>query len=103
MRLTGLPPTGRIPRLRSGPPPRAAGLTEIADFGANPGALRMFVHMPARLPKTAPLVVILHGCGQTAAGYRVRARAGMKRPTGWVFALLAPEQQDMPKQYRRLL
>ena len=93
MRLTGMPPLGRISRPRPGPPPAFAGLAEITDFGANPGSLRMFVHIPAQLPKSAPLVVILHGCGQTAAGYA--------QGTGWQeaadrlgFALLAPEQQN---------
>src|SRR5476649_921006 len=91
LRLTGLAANGRVLRPRTGPLPQAVGLTEIADFGPNPGALRMFVHVPAKLPKTAPLVVILHGCGQTAAGYALG--------TGWRdaadrlgFVLLAPEQ-----------
>ena len=34
-----------------------AGLTEVADFGSNPGALRMLVHLPENLPPDAPLVV----------------------------------------------
>lgn len=52
----------------------------------------MFVHMPRSLKAGAPLVVVLHGCGQTAAGYGVEA--------GWReladelgFGLLAPEQK----------
>ena len=27
-----------------------ASLTEIADFGSNPGALRMLIHLPKDLP-----------------------------------------------------
>jgi feruloyl esterase len=75
------------------PEPAADRLTEVQDFGGNPGALRMFVHVPERLPEAAPLVVILHGCGQTAASYDHGA--------GWSalgdrlgFAVLAPEQQN---------
>ena len=67
-------------------------LTETANFGANPGALRMFSHLPAALPDQCPLLVVLHGCTQSAAGYDLGA--------GWStladrfgFALLLPEQQ----------
>ncbi len=67
-------------------------LIETDDFGANPGALRMFSHVPSGLGADAPLVVVLHGCSQTAAAYDTGA--------GWStladrygFALLYPEQQ----------
>ena len=61
-------------------------------FGPNPGALRMFAFVPGKLQQPPALVVVLHGCGQTAAGYDLGA--------GWStlakhygFALLMPEQQ----------
>lgn len=67
-------------------------LSPLAKFGANPGALRAHTYMPEGLPKQAPLVVVLHGCTQTAASYDHGA--------GWSqladrqgFALLYPEQQ----------
>ena len=67
-------------------------LTEVSDFGDNPGALRMFTYLPPNLPKRPALVVVLHGCGQDARGYDHGA--------GWStlanhygFALLMPEQQ----------
>ncbi len=67
-------------------------LAEVTDFGSNPGALRMFTFVPDSLQKRPALVVVLHGCGQTAAGYDVGA--------GWStlanrygFALLMPEQR----------
>ncbi len=67
-------------------------LGEVADFGDNPGNLRMFAFVPAQLQKPRALVVVLHGCGQTAAAYDLGA--------GWStlakhygFALLMPEQQ----------
>ena len=66
------------------------GLTETADFGDNPGHLRMLSYVPADLPAGAPLVVVLHGCTQTASEY--------DRGSGWStladrfgFALLLPE------------
>jgi poly(hydroxyalkanoate) depolymerase family esterase len=68
-------------------------LVEISEFGTNPGALRMFSFVPEHLQRSPALVVVLHGCGQTAAGYDLGA--------GWStlakrygFALLMPEQQS---------
>jgi len=68
-------------------------LVETKQFGTNPGDLRMFSYVPPGLPASGALVVVLHGCGQTAAGYDVGA--------GWStlakhygFALLMPEQQS---------
>jgi poly(hydroxyalkanoate) depolymerase family esterase len=67
-------------------------LAETTGFGANPGDLRMLSFVPASLQHAPALVVVLHGCGQTAAGYDLGA--------GWStlaerygFALLMPEQQ----------
>ena len=52
--------------------PADPGLKQVRpleEFGHNPGALDSFVHIPAGLPPKAPLVVVLHGCTQTAGGY----------------------------------
>ena len=69
----------------------AGGLSAVHGFGSNPGALKMWLQLPDGLAPGAPLVVVLHGCGQTADGYAAGA--------GWVelagrygFALLCPEQ-----------
>ncbi|MDX3376099.1 PHB depolymerase family esterase [Streptomyces sp. ME02-6991-2A] len=47
----------------------AAALERVTNFGANPGALTMYVHRPATLPAKAPVVVALHGCTQSAQLY----------------------------------
>ena len=67
-------------------------LVEVTGFGTNPGDLRMFSFVPDEVQYPAALVVVLHGCGQTAAGYDLGA--------GWStiaerygFALLMPEQK----------
>ena len=67
-------------------------LVETTGFGTNPGNLRMFSFTPESLQSSPALVVVLHGCGQNAAGYDLGA--------GWStlakhygFALLLPEQQ----------
>ena len=62
----------RAMRLASASPDAAASaspLARVADFGPNPGALDMFVHVPERLAPNPGLVVVLHGCTQDAAGY----------------------------------
>jgi poly(hydroxyalkanoate) depolymerase family esterase len=67
-------------------------LVETTDFGSNPGALKMYSFVPEELPRGAALVVVLHGCGQTAAGYDLGAGwSTLARHYG--FALLLPEQQ----------
>lgn len=92
--MTGLSETVRrlaaarvAPRPAEGP----SRLSRLSGFGANPGALGAWTYIPADLPSRAPLVVVLHGCTQTAAGY--------DRGSGWSrladeggFALLFPEQ-----------
>ena len=47
----------------------ASRLEEVRGFGSNPGNLRMFRYLPSRLAANPALVVVLHGCTQTAAGY----------------------------------
>lgn len=71
---------------------RPTRLREIASFGSNPGNLRMYAYVPDGVGRSAPLVVALHGCTQTAASY--------DQGTGWShladrlgFILVFPEQQ----------
>jgi poly(hydroxyalkanoate) depolymerase family esterase len=67
-------------------------LLEVTGFGANPGQLKMFAFVPDELQPKPALVVVLHGCGQTASGYDLGA--GWSRlATRYGFALLMPEQQ----------
>lgn len=69
-------------------------LTDIVEFGTDPGNLRARCYVPDTLTAGAPLVVVLHGCTQTAAGYDLGS--------GWStlaerhgFALLYPEQRQV--------
>ena len=67
---------------------------EVTGFGSNPGRLTMLVHLPTRPPMPgAPLIVLLHGCGQGAAGFaRDAGLDRARRPAG--HAPLLPEQSD---------
>ncbi len=71
---------------------------EQTGFGSNPGNLRMFSHVPDGLPAAAALIVVLHGCKQTAAAFA--------RDAGWLalagrarVALLLPEQKGLPRHF----
>ncbi len=73
-------------------PGQRSPLVETKNFGSNPGGLRMFTFAPDNLQPAPGLVVVLHGCGQSAAAYDLGA--------GWStlakhygFALLMPQQQ----------
>ena len=52
---------------------RRTHLRETLDFGSNPGNLRMFGYRPSNLADSPALVVVLHGCTQSAAGYDLGA------------------------------
>ncbi len=67
-------------------------LLALASFGSNPGALKSATYIPAYLPHSRPLVVVLHGSLQTAEDYDYGS--------GWsslaeqhCFALLFPQQR----------
>jgi poly(hydroxyalkanoate) depolymerase family esterase len=47
----------------------AVVLEHVADFGADPGNLNMYVYRPASLAPDPALVVALHGCTQSAQVY----------------------------------
>lgn len=77
--------------------PSATKLAQVADFGSNPGALQMFTYVPRRLPEAPALVVVLHGCTQSAAAY--------DSGSGWSdladrhgFVLLYPQQSAANNQ-----
>ena len=67
-------------------------LATLTGFGSNPGGLGARLFVPETVTDSAPLVVVLHGCTQTAADYDQGA--------GWTalataegFAVLFPEQR----------
>ncbi len=69
-----------------------AALTPVEDFGDNPGALDMFEYVPANLPAGRPLVVVLHGCTQTAAA--MESAGWNALADQYQFAVLYPQQRS---------
>ena len=74
-------------------------LTEVTHFGTNPGGLKMFYYSPKKLVPKAPLVVVLHGCTQSAGEF--------DDETGWTNVadksgafLLFPQQTERNNQSR---
>ncbi len=46
-------------------------LTDLGDFGSDPGALSADIYIPENFKKNGPLVVVLHGSTQSAESYDV--------------------------------
>ncbi|MFT6916678.1 MAG: poly(hydroxyalkanoate) depolymerase family esterase [Motiliproteus sp.] len=66
-------------------------LTKLKTFGTDPGLLSASTYIPENFPKNGPLIVVLHGCTQSAESYNLGS--------GWStladecgVALLFPEQ-----------
>jgi endo-1,4-beta-xylanase len=59
-------------------PPLPAGLERVTEFGANPGNLRMYVHVPATLQEKAPIVVASHYCTGTASAFYAGSGFGVR-------------------------
>lgn len=69
-------------------------LTEISYFGSNPGNLSMYVYAPPSFPENdkRPLVVVLHGCSQSAQ--LVLEQSGWnKLADTYGFRVLYPQQK----------
>jgi len=85
-------PGAKFNPLRRRPRVLVPDVVEESDFGPNPGHLRLLRYVPPGLKAGAPLVVVLHGCGQTAAGYGLGA-GWFQLASEFGFAVLAPEQR----------
>jgi poly(hydroxyalkanoate) depolymerase family esterase len=74
------------------PPWNHSELTEVTDFGTNPGNLKMYTYLPEKVPDNAPLVVVLHGCTQNAEEYAERTQWN-RLADRFGFAVIYPEQK----------
>jgi poly(hydroxyalkanoate) depolymerase family esterase len=50
-------------------PASAAALTEVTNFGSNPGGMRMHLYVPDVRPASPAIVVAMHGCGGSGPGF----------------------------------
>jgi poly(hydroxyalkanoate) depolymerase family esterase len=67
-------------------------LRPLTGFGSNPGNLGAWTFLPDDVDGPVPLVVVLHGCTQTARGYDTGSGwSALAQVHG--FAVLLPEQQ----------
>ena len=105
LRLVARVARAEMRRQIASPPPRPSAFTntllEFPNFGANPGRLRMMLYVPRAqvVGPGAPLVLLLHGCGQDAAAFAF--------DSGWTelademgFPLVIPEQSEANNQGR---
>jgi poly(hydroxyalkanoate) depolymerase family esterase len=84
---------GAVLATRSVPSAAAATatLTQVSNFGSNPGALQMYEYVPSTAQASAPLVVALHGCTQNATDYY--SNSGWKQYADqWGFDIAFPQQ-----------
>ncbi len=76
-----------------GPVQAAVPLERVTSFGSNPGNLVMYRYAPAGLGTGSPVVVLLHGCGQSAQEYADNS-GWQKFADANGFALVVAEQQS---------
>ncbi|MEO3814991.1 PHB depolymerase family esterase, partial [Sphaerisporangium sp. B11E5] len=50
-------------------PAAAATLTEVTNFGSNPGNLRMHIYVPDNRPANPAVVLAMHPCGGSGPGF----------------------------------
>lgn len=85
-------PLAQPSRRRVSTRPASQRLTEVLWFGRNPGDLRMLEYVPPAVKGPMPLVVVLHGCHQTAEDFdRASGWSTLARQHG--FAVLYAEQK----------
>ena len=80
-------------------PAQAATLVQVTNFGSNPGNLSMYSYRPDGLPSGRPVVVLLHGCTQDAAGY-FNNSGWRKYADQWGFALILPQTSTANQSYK---
>lgn len=81
----------RLQAQQNDPAPAASPLVDLVGFGTNPGQLEAKIHVPRSTTGRPALVVVLHGCTQTAASYD--EGAGWSRlADDYGFIVLYPQQ-----------
>ncbi|MFF8816018.1 extracellular catalytic domain type 1 short-chain-length polyhydroxyalkanoate depolymerase [Streptomyces pactum] len=82
------------PGAGAGAIPYAGTIEQVSGFGTNPGALTMYRYTPPGLPSGRPVVVVLHGCTQTAPDYGTRS-GWLQLADRWGFSVVLPGQTTL--------
>ena len=72
-------------------------LVEVPDFGTNPGNITMYKYIPANISSNAPLLIVLHGCSQSALEISERLKWNSLADT-YKFYIVYPEQKSANNQ-----
>ncbi|GGP79924.1 extracellular catalytic domain type 1 short-chain-length polyhydroxyalkanoate depolymerase [Saccharothrix coeruleofusca] len=72
----------------------AASLTEVTNFGNNPGRMRMHVYVPDTRPTNPGIVVAMHGCGGSGPGFYSGSEfASLSNRHGFIVIYPSAQQQ----------
>jgi poly(hydroxyalkanoate) depolymerase family esterase len=75
-------------------PAYAASLTEVTNFGANPGGMKMHIYVPDNRPANPAIVVAMHGCGGTGPGFYSGSQFGsLANQYGYIVIYPSAQQQ----------
>jgi poly(hydroxyalkanoate) depolymerase family esterase len=80
-----------VPAVR---PAFAASLTQVTNFGNNPGGMEMYVYVPNNHPAKPAIVVAMHGCGGSGPGFYSSSEfASLADAYGFIVIYPSAEQQ----------
>jgi len=72
----------------------AAGLTQVTNFGADPGGAQMYIYVPNTVQAHPAILLALHGCGGTGPGFYSSSEfASLADRYGFVVIFPSAEQQ----------
>lgn len=72
----------------------AASLTQVTNFGSNPGGAQMYIYVPDNAPAHPAIVLALHGCGGTGPGFYAGSEfASLADRYGFIVIFPSAEQQ----------
>src|SRR5512142_2388616 len=75
-------------------PALAASLTQVTDFGDNPGKMKMHVYVPSNRAAKPGIVVAMHGCGGSGPGFYSGSEfASLADRYGYIVIYPSAEQQ----------
>ena len=75
-------------------PAVAASLTQVTNFGNNPGGMEMYVYVPNSHPANPAIVVAMHGCGGSGPGFYAGSEfASLADRYGFIVIYPSAEQQ----------